>query len=82
MCLALVPAAVCLALPGVLPSDSRADCIDDAAAYCHINVSFACANTVNGNASGSDDLGLLHLNASWLPKEALAAAASTSSMLV
>jgi soluble lytic murein transglycosylase-like protein len=78
MRLALVPAAVCLVLPGVLPSVSRADCIDDAAAYRHINVQLVRAiaqqesgmraNAVNRNANGSEDLGLMQINSSWLPK--------------
>jgi soluble lytic murein transglycosylase-like protein len=78
MRLAHLPAAVCLALAAALPAVSRADCIDDAAAYRHINVQLVRAiaqqesgmraNAVNRNANGTEDLGLMQINSSWLPK--------------
>lgn len=76
--LAFLPAAACLVLPVAMPSVACADCIDDAAAYRHINVQLVRAiaqqesgmraNAVNRNANGSEDLGLMQINTTWLPK--------------
>ena len=62
----------------VLPAVTRADCIDDAAAYRHISPrlvraiaqqeSGMRANAINVNANGSEDIGLMQINSSWLPK--------------
>jgi soluble lytic murein transglycosylase-like protein len=70
----LVPLFVLL----VAPVGARADCIDDAAAYRHISPrlvraiaqqeSGSRANAINVNANGSEDLGLMQINSSWLPK--------------
>lgn len=78
MRLALVAAALCLALPFAFPSVAHADCLDDAAAYRHINVELVRAiaqqesgmraNAVNRNANGTEDLGLMQINSSWLPR--------------
>ncbi|MCP3724687.1 lytic transglycosylase domain-containing protein [Paraburkholderia sp. CNPSo 3272] len=62
----------------VLPAVTRADCIDDAAAYRHISPrlvraiaqqeSGMRANAINVNANGSEDIGLMQINSSWLPR--------------
>lgn len=62
----------------VVPAVSRADCIDDAAAWRHINPQLVRAiaqqesgmraNAVNVNRNGTEDLGLMQINSSWLPK--------------
>ncbi|WP_321936372.1 lytic transglycosylase domain-containing protein [Paraburkholderia sp. J8-2] len=62
----------------IAPAVTRADCIDDAAAYRHISPrlvraiaqqeSGMRANAVNVNANGSEDIGLMQINSSWLPK--------------
>ncbi|WP_434668354.1 lytic transglycosylase domain-containing protein [Paraburkholderia sp. A3BS-1L] len=62
----------------VAPMATRADCIDDAAAYQHISPRLVRAiaqqesgfraNAINVNANGSEDLGLMQINSSWLPK--------------
>ncbi|CAG4914306.1 lytic transglycosylase domain-containing protein [Paraburkholderia gardini] len=56
----------------------RADCLDDAAAYRNINVQLVRAiaqhesgmraNAVNVNSNGSEDIGLMQINSSWLPR--------------
>ncbi|MCP3712594.1 lytic transglycosylase domain-containing protein [Paraburkholderia sp. CNPSo 3274] len=71
---AVLPVIALLALPAV----TRADCIDDAAAYRHISPrlvraiaqqeSGMRANAININANGSEDIGLMQINSSWLPK--------------
>ncbi|WP_202905130.1 lytic transglycosylase domain-containing protein [Paraburkholderia mimosarum] len=65
-----------LALAAV-PAIARADCIDDAAAYRHISArlvraiaqqeSGMRAGAINVNANGSEDIGLMQINSSWLP---------------
>jgi len=60
------------------PSIARADCLDDAAAFHRVNVvlvraiaqqeSGMRANAVNVNRDGSEDIGLMQINSSWLPK--------------
>jgi soluble lytic murein transglycosylase-like protein len=57
---------------------ARADCIDDAGRYHDVNPTLLHviaehesgmrANAVNHNADGSQDLGLMQINSSWLPK--------------
>ena len=56
----------------------RADCLDDAAAYRHISSQLVHAiaqhesgmrvNAVNVNSNGTEDIGLMQINSSWLPK--------------
>lgn len=58
-------------------TSSRADCIDDAAAYHHVNPALAHAVAsvesryspiaYHRNANGSEDIGLMQINSSWLP---------------
>ncbi|WP_133667633.1 lytic transglycosylase domain-containing protein [Paraburkholderia sp. BL10I2N1] len=55
----------------------RADCIDDAAAYHHISAQLVHAiaqhesgmraSAVNVNGNGTEDIGLMQINSSWLP---------------
>ncbi|MFM0027502.1 lytic transglycosylase domain-containing protein [Paraburkholderia madseniana] len=55
-----------------------ADCLDDAARFHHVNVvivraiaqqeSGMRANAINTNNDGSEDIGLMQVNSSWLPK--------------
>jgi soluble lytic murein transglycosylase-like protein len=57
---------------------ARADCLDDAASFHRVNVvlvraiaqqeSGMRANAVNVNSDGSQDIGLMQINSSWLPK--------------
>ncbi|WGS55113.1 lytic transglycosylase domain-containing protein (plasmid) [Paraburkholderia sp. D15] len=59
-------------------STCRADCLDDAATYRHISTQLVRAiaqhesgmraNAVNVNSDGSEDIGLMQINSSWLPK--------------
>ncbi|WP_126285584.1 transglycosylase SLT domain-containing protein [Burkholderia stagnalis] len=56
---------------------AQADCLDDAAAFHHVNVSLLRGiaqvesgmktNAVNTNANGTTDIGLMQINSSWLP---------------
>lgn len=67
-------AALLTAVPGL----ALADCIDDAAAFQHVNVSLMRAiaqvesgtqtNVVNRNSNGTVDIGLMQINSSWLPR--------------
>ena len=55
-----------------------ADCLDDAAQFHHVNVvlvraiaqqeSGMRANATNINTDGTEDIGLMQINSSWLPK--------------
>ncbi|KVF40301.1 lytic transglycosylase domain-containing protein [Burkholderia vietnamiensis] len=66
-CVLFCAAAVC-----------RADCIDDAAMYHRLNPrllraiaqheSGMRADAINRNSNGSEDIGLMQINSSWLPK--------------
>ncbi|MGF6483439.1 soluble lytic murein transglycosylase-like protein [Paraburkholderia sp. JPY419] len=57
---------------------ARADCLDDAAAYRHISAQLVRAiaqhesgmrpNAVNLNSNGTEDIGLMQINSSWLPR--------------
>ncbi|MGF6292721.1 soluble lytic murein transglycosylase-like protein [Paraburkholderia youngii] len=57
---------------------ARADCLDDAAAYRHISAQLVRAiaqhesgmrpNAVNVNSNGTEDIGLMQINSSWLPR--------------
>ncbi|MDR5826003.1 lytic transglycosylase domain-containing protein [Caballeronia sp. LZ043] len=57
---------------------ARADCLDDAARYHRVSVqvvraiaqqeSGMRANATNRNSDGSEDIGLMQINSSWLPK--------------
>ncbi|MFX1739871.1 lytic transglycosylase domain-containing protein [Paraburkholderia sp. A1RI_3L] len=61
----------------LVPVLSRADCIDDAAAYQHISAQLVRAiarqesgmraGAINVNANGTEDIGLMQINSSWLP---------------
>lgn len=61
---------------GVADSSCRADCMDDAARFHHVNVrlvraiatveSGQHANVVHLNADGSTDIGLMQINSRWL----------------
>jgi len=58
-------------------TNARADCIDDAAAYHHVNPALTraiasvesrfSAVAYHRNANGSEDIGLMQINSSWLP---------------
>lgn len=73
-CVAVVLACVAACAADV----SRADCIDDAASYHGGDSTLLHAiakhesgmnpRAVNHNANGTDDLGLMQINSSWLPK--------------
>ncbi|KDR40809.1 lytic transglycosylase domain-containing protein [Caballeronia glathei] len=57
---------------------SRADCLDDAARYHRVSVQLVRAiaqqesgmraNAINTNRDGSEDIGLMQINSSWLRK--------------
>jgi soluble lytic murein transglycosylase-like protein len=59
-------------------SIARADCLEDAATFHRVNVALVRAiaqqesgmrsNAVNVNRDGSEDIGLMQINSSWLPK--------------
>ncbi|WP_423383523.1 lytic transglycosylase domain-containing protein [Burkholderia sp. LMG 32019] len=61
----------------LIGTNARANCIDDAAAYHHVNPALthaiasveSCFSPVayKGNANGSEDIGLMQINSSWLP---------------
>ncbi len=67
-------AALLLAMHGA----AHADCIDDAAAFEHVNVGLMRAiaqvesgtrtNVINTNSNGTTDIGLMQINSSWLPR--------------
>jgi soluble lytic murein transglycosylase-like protein len=66
------------ALASMTPFVAYADCLDDAAAFHHINVPLVRAiakqesgmreDAVNVNRNGTEDIGLMQINSSWLPK--------------
>lgn len=70
----LMATLVLLGLSGV----AQADCIEDAAAFQHVNVNLMRAiaqvesgtksNAVNPNSNGTFDIGLMQINSSWLPR--------------
>ncbi|KVA26293.1 lytic transglycosylase domain-containing protein [Burkholderia ubonensis] len=61
----------------LIGTNARANCIDDAAAYHHVNpaLTHAIASVesrfspvaYNRNANGSEDISLMQINSSWLP---------------
>ncbi|MBB2984309.1 soluble lytic murein transglycosylase-like protein [Paraburkholderia tropica] len=61
-----------------MPLVAFADCLDDAAAFRHINAQLVRAiakqesgmraDAVNVNRNGTEDIGLMQINSSWLPK--------------
>jgi soluble lytic murein transglycosylase-like protein len=61
-----------------LPVHVRADCLDDAARYHRVSVQVVRAiaqqesgmrpYVTNRNTDGSEDIGLMQINSSWLPK--------------
>jgi hypothetical protein len=70
----LMAALALLGLSGV----AQADCIEDAAAFQHVNVNLMRAiaqvesgtksNAINPNSNGTFDIGLMQINSSWLPR--------------
>ncbi|RAS17344.1 transglycosylase SLT domain-containing protein [Paraburkholderia bryophila] len=74
---ALFPTAACIAALCFMHGTALADCIDDAAAFQHVNVSLMRGiaqvesgmqpNRVNTNSNGTTDIGLMQINSSWLP---------------
>ena len=62
----------------LVSSPSRADCLDDAARYHRVSVQLVRAiaqqesgmraNAINTNRDGSEDIGLMQINTSWLRK--------------
>ncbi|WP_321855267.1 lytic transglycosylase domain-containing protein [Paraburkholderia tropica] len=70
----LLCALIACAMPGL----AFADCIDDAAAFQHVNVSLMRAiaqvesgtqtRVINTNSNGTVDIGLMQINSSWLPR--------------
>lgn len=64
--------------PAAFTSVCHADCLDDAAQFHRVNVQLVRAiaqqesgmraNAVNTNSDGSEDIGLMQINSSWLPK--------------
>jgi hypothetical protein len=62
----------------LLWSTARADCLDDAAAFHHVNVRLVRAiatvesglrpSVTHANANGSTDIGLMQINSSWLTR--------------
>ncbi|KVP99582.1 lytic transglycosylase [Burkholderia ubonensis] len=66
-----------IAISLVMHGIARADCLDDAAAFHHVNVSLMRGiamvesgmktNAVNTNTNGTTDIGLMQINSSWLP---------------
>ncbi|WGS54092.1 transglycosylase SLT domain-containing protein [Paraburkholderia sp. D15] len=73
----MITAAACAAALLCASGAARADCIDDAAAFQHVNVSLMRGiaqvesgmqpNRVNTNSNGTTDIGLMQINSSWLP---------------
>jgi soluble lytic murein transglycosylase-like protein len=73
--LTLLLAGFSLAFVG---TSARADCLDDAARYHKVNASLVRAIAqqesgmhafaVNKNTDGTEDIGLMQINSSWLPK--------------
>ncbi|MBU9197268.1 transglycosylase SLT domain-containing protein [Burkholderia gladioli] len=71
---ALAAASLLVAMPGL----ARADCIDDAASFQHVNVGLMRAiaqvesgtrtNVISPNSNGTYDIGLMQINSSWLPR--------------
>ncbi|MDR3098494.1 MAG: transglycosylase SLT domain-containing protein [Paraburkholderia sp.] len=69
---------VLAALLCAVPVIARADCIDDAASFHHVNVSLMRAiaqvesgtqtHAINTNSNGTVDIGLMQINSSWLPR--------------
>jgi len=67
-----------LLIGALLATTARADCLDDAAAFHHVNVRLvrAIATVESGlrraathvNADGSTDIGLMQINTAWLTK--------------
>ncbi|WP_053572397.1 lytic transglycosylase domain-containing protein [Caballeronia cordobensis] len=65
-------------LCAILPLHVRADCLDDAARYHRVSVQVVRAiaqqesgmrpYVTNRNTDGSEDIGLMQINSSWLPK--------------
>ena len=66
------------AVPALCGPLAHADCLDDAAAYQHVSAQLVHAiaqhesgmraNAVNVNSNGTEDIGLMQINSSWLPR--------------
>lgn len=67
-----------LTIGALVPSVASANCLDDAARFHHVSPqllraiaeqeSGMHAGAINRNANGSEDIGLMQINTSWLPK--------------
>ncbi|NYH26934.1 lytic transglycosylase domain-containing protein [Paraburkholderia bryophila] len=74
---ALRQTTACIAALCLMHGAALADCIDDAAAFQHVNVSLMRGiaqvesgmqpNRINTNSNGTTDIGLMQINSSWLP---------------
>lgn len=66
------------AVPALYGPLAHADCLDEAAAFQHVSTQLVHAiaqhesgmraNAVNVNGNGTEDIGLMQINSSWLPK--------------
>nr|WP_258875859.1 MULTISPECIES: lytic transglycosylase domain-containing protein [unclassified Paraburkholderia] len=73
----VIPVLVAAA-PALCGPLAHADCLDDAAAYRHVSTQLVHAiaqhesgmraNAVNLNSNGTEDIGLMQINSSWLPR--------------
>ncbi|WP_310633475.1 transglycosylase SLT domain-containing protein [Paraburkholderia sp.] len=78
MAAALGRCLLCALIVCAMPRLAVADCIDDAAAFQHVNVSLMRAiaqvesgtqtRVINTNSNGTVDIGLMQINSSWLPR--------------
>ncbi|MEZ2311400.1 lytic transglycosylase domain-containing protein [Paraburkholderia sp. RCC_158] len=73
----VIPALIAT-VPALCGPLAHADCLDDAAAFQHVSTQLVHAiaqhesgmraNAVNLNSNGTEDIGLMQINSSWLPK--------------
>ncbi|RKT10657.1 transglycosylase-like protein with SLT domain [Paraburkholderia sp. RAU2J] len=73
----VIPVLV-VAAPALCGPLAHADCLDDAAVYQHVSTQLVHAiaqhesgmraNAVNLNSNGTEDIGLMQINSSWLPR--------------
>jgi soluble lytic murein transglycosylase-like protein len=73
----LLPVFVVMMTSAIAPTVANADCIDDAAAWRHISPKLVRAiaqqesgmrtGAIDVNANGTEDIGLMQINSSWLP---------------
>ncbi|WP_321794645.1 lytic transglycosylase domain-containing protein [Caballeronia sp. J97] len=69
---------ILMLLAATAPTLARADCLDDAAIYHRVSVQLVRAiaqqesgmrpYVTNRNSDGSEDIGLMQINSTWLPK--------------